>query len=265
MNYKLVYEQMIANRIINPAKSYVERHHIIPRAYGGSDDLSNIVKLTGREHFVAHLLLARIYGGTMWVAILRMKGRKHSDGYINSRLYDSARRRWAEWSSKNQRGDKHWAYGKPSKQKGIKKPWMSGPNHPNYGIKQCPEVIAKRIAKVIGRKQTEETKIKIGVAQVGNKNHMFGKVLTDDHRAKLSSAMSLRRLTQEHKANISKANKGRKFSDESIEKMSKAKKGKYVGDKNPMFGKKRPDLVLRNKQRSLDKKKLINESKEVVS
>lgn len=37
-----------------------ERHHIIPRSLGGSNQKSNLVLLTPREHFVAHLLLIRI-------------------------------------------------------------------------------------------------------------------------------------------------------------------------------------------------------------
>lgn len=40
--------------------SYFERHHIKPRCVGGSDDEDNLVLLTGREHFVAHCLLAMI-------------------------------------------------------------------------------------------------------------------------------------------------------------------------------------------------------------
>ena len=52
MNYEKIY-----NNIISKAQSrqkldgYIERHHIIPRSFGGSDDDSNIVALTAREHF----------------------------------------------------------------------------------------------------------------------------------------------------------------------------------------------------------------------
>lgn len=40
---------------------YVEKHHIIPRCMGGSDDTDNLVELTPEEHFTCHLLLTKIY------------------------------------------------------------------------------------------------------------------------------------------------------------------------------------------------------------
>jgi len=35
---------------------YYEAHHIIPKSEGGSDDMSNMILLTFKEHFFAHLL-----------------------------------------------------------------------------------------------------------------------------------------------------------------------------------------------------------------
>lgn len=37
-----------------------ERHHIIPKSLGGSNDASNIVSLTLREYYIAHRLLVRV-------------------------------------------------------------------------------------------------------------------------------------------------------------------------------------------------------------
>jgi len=42
-------------------EGYVEKHHIIPKCMGGSDDISNLIKLTPEEHYVAHQLLLKIY------------------------------------------------------------------------------------------------------------------------------------------------------------------------------------------------------------
>lgn len=55
--------------IINKAKSrtviseYSEKHHIIPRCLGGTNDKSNLVKLTAREHFICHWLLTKMVTG----------------------------------------------------------------------------------------------------------------------------------------------------------------------------------------------------------
>jgi hypothetical protein len=59
----------IYNNIIDRARSrgkidvYTEKHHILPRSLGGTSDLSNLVHLTGREHFIAHRLLVKITNG----------------------------------------------------------------------------------------------------------------------------------------------------------------------------------------------------------
>lgn len=91
MNYFLAYQRLVANATARVCpEGYVERHHILPKALGGSDDSSNLVALTAREHFLAHVLLAKIHGGTMWQAVIIMKGGKNR--YCNSRLFEIARR-----------------------------------------------------------------------------------------------------------------------------------------------------------------------------
>ena len=37
--------------------NYKERHHIIPRCVGGSNDGNNLVELSFREHYIAHMML----------------------------------------------------------------------------------------------------------------------------------------------------------------------------------------------------------------
>lgn len=44
----------------NFKSSYFEFHHIIPRCLGGTNDKSNIIPLTAREHYLAHYLLSKI-------------------------------------------------------------------------------------------------------------------------------------------------------------------------------------------------------------
>ena len=55
------YNSFIENRKTNqPLKNY-EIHHIIPRCMGGSDDEYNLIKLSYRDHYLAHYYLAKEY------------------------------------------------------------------------------------------------------------------------------------------------------------------------------------------------------------
>lgn len=61
MDYQRIYNQLIQKRQQILVEGYTENHHIIPRCLGGLDNLENLVRLTAREHFIAHQLLAKIY------------------------------------------------------------------------------------------------------------------------------------------------------------------------------------------------------------
>ena len=50
--------------------TYCENHHIVPTSLGGSDDQINLVKLTARQHFIAHFMLSKIFSGN---ADIKMK------------------------------------------------------------------------------------------------------------------------------------------------------------------------------------------------
>lgn len=73
---------------------FFEKHHVFPKCVYG--DNSYIVKLTPREHYIAHLLLAKARGykyPKLWLAITRMNKPK----VYNSRLYAFARKKTSEW------------------------------------------------------------------------------------------------------------------------------------------------------------------------
>lgn len=61
MNYQKIYNQIIERAKNRIPDGYIERHHIIPKCMGGSDENHNLVALTPEEHFVAHILLIKIY------------------------------------------------------------------------------------------------------------------------------------------------------------------------------------------------------------
>ena len=147
MDYQLAYNRLIDKYRGERLTGYVETHHIIPRCMGGSDNSDNLVRLTAKAHFVAHLLLAKIHGGKLAVAAWRMSTlRKYT-----SRKYEWVRIAAAEFVGDMNRGRKQ---SPEAKRKQIEA--QSGERNPFYG-----------------RKHTEESRRKMSAAQTG-KPSMFG-------------------------------------------------------------------------------------------
>ena len=61
MNYELIYNNIITARQQNKPEGYSEKHHVVPRCMGGSDEEDNLVHLTAKEHFIVHRLLCKMY------------------------------------------------------------------------------------------------------------------------------------------------------------------------------------------------------------
>ena len=195
MDYKKVYNQLIEYAKQNPLAKYKEQHHIVPKAEGGSDDKSNLIKLTARQHYIAHLLLAKIYDDVkMHRAVLMMQSisKCHKRNFkFNSRLYDAIRNKYSEKIS----GENHWNYGKPAWNKGIQLSYeqkekirkaltghhlqestkeklrnkthtdewkakmsekMSGKNNPFYGKSHTPETMKRIKTKLTGRQRSKD-------------------------------------------------------------------------------------------------------------
>lgn len=71
MDYGCIYNEFIKDRRAKEAAltGYSERHHILPRCLGGSDEKENLINLTAEDHYFAHLLLARIHGARLASAL----------------------------------------------------------------------------------------------------------------------------------------------------------------------------------------------------
>ena len=98
MNYSAHYSVLICkakNRCI-PSSEFTEKHHIVPRCLGGTDEKSNIVCLYPEEHYTAHLLLAKIHNiRSLWFAANMMTvGEKR-----NNKAYGWLKRKAAEAQS----------------------------------------------------------------------------------------------------------------------------------------------------------------------
>jgi hypothetical protein len=61
MNYQKIHDLIIERAKMRQLEGYKERHHIIPRCLGGTDDKTNLVELTAREHYIVHKLLCELH------------------------------------------------------------------------------------------------------------------------------------------------------------------------------------------------------------
>jgi hypothetical protein len=96
MNYKKHYDLLIERSKNRVLEGYVEKHHIIPKCLGGTDDKENLAILTPEEHFLAHQLLIKLnprHRGLIYA--VQMMTNHHTDVRINNKLFGWIRRRMA--------------------------------------------------------------------------------------------------------------------------------------------------------------------------
>jgi len=61
MDYKKIHDSLIERARDRVIEGYTEKHHIVPRCMGGSNEANNLIRLTPEEHFLVHQLLVKIY------------------------------------------------------------------------------------------------------------------------------------------------------------------------------------------------------------
>lgn len=97
LKYHLWYDQLIDRAKGRQVPScYTEVHHIVPRSIGGTDAPQNLVRLTYREHFLAHWMLTKFCRGAdlrkmqraLWAMTLDRKGQRIVTGW----QFDAAKR-----------------------------------------------------------------------------------------------------------------------------------------------------------------------------
>lgn len=205
MNYILIHDKIIkrAQERIT-VSGYTEKHHIIPLSFGGhKTDPSNLVTLTGREHFIIHQLLAKIYPKTGMVHAafkIACAVKDNKKFKISSRIYNTLRKNHADRVVSDLE-----AHAKKSK--ALK------------GKKQSPEHI---LARTSARKNnglpwtSKETSAKTGRALKGRK-------YPDRKRGN-------ERSEREKEGAIKSANtrRGRKMLPEQVAKGVAARRGKKI-------------------------------------
>lgn len=94
MDYEKHYNMLVERGKSRPVTGYVEKHHIVPKCMGGKDDVDNLVSLTPEEHYLAHLLLVKIYPKCTPLVSAAIIMTTHNTNYrVNNKLYGWLRRR----------------------------------------------------------------------------------------------------------------------------------------------------------------------------
>ena len=170
MNLQKIYDSIIKNALQRKKpNSYMERHHIIPKSLGGSNDKNNLVELTAREHCLVHLLLAKIHKGKMWNAALIMTNRFK----LNSRAYEIVRIEYSKEMSKRMIGIKNFYFNKGHLLSGSKNPNFKGTivaTNITTGI--CQFFTTKADLNKAGFDQGTVSKCLSGIRKT-HKNHTF--------------------------------------------------------------------------------------------
>ena len=168
------------------------KHHIVPRHMGGSDDSSNLIKLTIEEHAEAHKQLFETHGlQEDYIAWKALSGQiSFAEATILAiKLANTGRKRTDE--VKKQRSEQY-----------------KGTNNPFYGKTHSKEFKEKQRLNKLGKPQSEETKAKYN--RKGELNAFYGKTHSDEFKEK----QRINRL-------------GRKDSPETKEKKRQAQLRRY--------------------------------------
>ena len=218
MNYKEFIQNILDTRgRFNCGDEYHERHHIVPKCMGGTNNEDNLIDLFAREHFTAHKLLATENPDNnslvfAWTCMAFPNNGVQKRYELTPEEYEEAR-------------------------KAISKA-MSG--------RKLSEETRKKLSESKkGKPLSIETKEKLSES-------LKGISFTEEHKRNISNALKDRTFSDEHKANISKAkknqplseaqkaalaiicenNRGRKHSEETKAKISAANKGKQISQES---------------------------------
>lgn len=206
MSYKEFIDNILNTRgRFSCGNEYHERHHIVPKCMGGSNDKDNLIDLFAREHFEAHRLLALEnpdnYKLASAFSMMAFPKNKNQNRCLTAKEFEEARILFGNLH----KGRNHPMFGK------------YGENNPNYG-----------------RKKSSETRRKISEnhANFSGENHpLYGKHHSNETKEKISNKLKKRWAGGNHPWY------GRHHTEQTKEKISKANKGKLTGNKNHNYGK----------------------------
>ena len=190
--YKGWYDQIMDRAKDRVIDGYSERHHIVPRTLGGSNDKSNIVRLTYREHFLAH-----------WCLV------KFTFGWDRKKMLHGLHRMGHAQSSDKKIITAGWQYAVA--RKAQRDALLAVPKSAETRVRMSAAQIGN--TKALGKK-TQSVNLRDATAQ-RNRERIF----TPELRANLAKAQIGKHASEATKQKMSRSQTGRKHSPETIAKM----------------------------------------------
>lgn len=243
MDHGHVYDQLIQKaKERKHVEGYVERHHIVPRCLGGSDNPDNIVVLTAREHFIAHALLCYMYPhiDKLYFAFGLMAYSRKQQRKVNSKGYAHLKQQLAHALSRLLKG------------------------------KICPEVTRRAVSKANrNRIYTTEILENMARAKRGKKlseshiQKLKERVFSETHRTNISAKLKGRSFSESHRKNLRESLSKREITAEWKENLSKAGKGRTSPMKGKVLSKEHKEkisLAGRGQTRSEETKRRLSNS-----
>ena len=231
------YEEFINNILETRGRfscgdAYHERHHIIPKCMGGSNNNDNLIDLYAREHFEAHRLLALenqenekiVYA---WWAMCAFPGSSRNREDVTPEEYEEARIMFTNLIS----GENSPCFGKHPSEETRQKMRdnhydCSGENNSFYGKYHSEE--AKEKMRMYAENRPEHVRKKISESLkgrfMGEDNPNYG-----NHKF----AGENNPMYGVHRYGKDNPMYGKCQSEESKDKIRQSKIGKYVGENNP--------------------------------
>lgn len=213
--YTRIYFEIIQNaaKRISDSNKY-EKHHILPKSIGGNDNIDNIVKLTYREHFIAHWLLTKM-------CVDESNKRKM--------LYAM---RSMSWNKTDKRKISSWQYEISKK--------CAAESRKNKTV----SIETREKLSIAGKKRFEnkEQRIKMSISQSGKK-------LTKETKNKISKTQKEKFLDPTFKSMHKERNKKIMNTEEFKRKRSDLTKKRY--EENPELRKQISDSLKGRKRKKL--------------
>ena len=210
---------------------YYEIHHILPKSLGGTNAVANLVRLTAKEHFVCHRLLAKMTIGkaklSMAYAVWQMTRPNNKNRYkCTAKTYEALKIQL----SNSRLGI---PMSEETKQK-LRKPKSE---------EHKKKLSESKKGKTYGYTHSEETKKKMSISHAGR----VYSPISAEQKQKQSDAMKGRKQSAEHIAKRSKSRIGVARSEETKQKIREARARQIISDET------RIKMSIAQKQRYLHK------------